>query len=153
MAITFNVGVADRVTYYFRMVYWPTRRIWLPAGIVPEEQAVLGGPTYGVPLNWESTIIPSGPMTDRAIEKRARVAASYYNSSNGCPGFAFLRLVFSIPDNGYASTYEVRSRDTPIITGRIGSGGASDSDPPGLPPGGDPDACADPNDGIDGGNS
>lgn len=155
MAIVFNVGVSDRVTYYFRMIYSPAVKMWLPIGIVSEADAVLGGPTYGIPLSSEFEIYQPPPgVTKAGLDKIGRVSASYYNSSNdGCPGFCFIRLIFSIPENGFTSFYGVSSNNREIIRGLIQTGSASDNDPPGLPPGGDPGSCADPNDGINGGNS
>lgn len=152
MGAVFDVAVADSVTYYWKLVY--SLNSWSVVALVNESQAVNGGPTYGVPLNFESALYqPDGNTTDRGRETRPRVYAEYYNSNgDGCPGIAFLRTRFT-RGNGLTAAYSVKFRGVTALRGLITSGTATDTPGPSLPPGGDPDACLPDEDGIDGGNT
>jgi len=152
MGAVFDVAVADSVTYYWKMVY--SLGGWSIVGLVSQEQAVNGGPTYGVPLTWSSALYePDGNTTDVGQETRPRVQASYYNTNgDGCPGIAFLRTRFT-RGNGLTASYKVESRGVTILRGLIRRGSATDTPAPSLPPGGNPDACLADEDGIIGGNT
>ena len=154
MSVGFNVAVADTVTYYWRMAYVLGQ--WYAVALVPESQAVNGGPTYGASLSGESSILDldgTGNVTDEGRASRPRVYASFYNSTNdGCPGLAFMRTRFT-RGNGITAIYTVRTNGETILGGLIRSGSATDTAAPGLPSGGNPEACAADEDGITGGNT
>ena len=153
MSARFDVAVKDSVTYYWKLAYNPIFETFFPVALVSAERAVNGGPTYGVDLRSEfQAYDPSGLGTQLGGARSNSMLAAYTGMGAGCPGTGYMKTVFR-NRGGTDGYYKIFSGRRLIMEGFIRSGALSDNDQPDLPPGGNPDACVDDDDGITGGNT
>ena len=153
MATRFDVSVRDSVTYYWKLAYNPAVKAFYPVALVSAEQAVNGGPTYGVDLRFEfQAYDPNSLGTQLGGPRANSMLAAYAGMGSGCPGTGYMKTVFR-NRGGTDGTYKIFSGIRLIMQGFIRSGALSDNNGPDLPPGGNLDACVNDDDGITGGNT
>lgn len=149
MSARFNVSVRDSVTYYWKLAYNPLFNTFFPVALVSAERAVNGGPTYGISLRSE---FQAYDPNNFGVSKAHSMFAVYTGMGSGCPGTGYMKTVFR-NRGGTDAYYKIFSGRRLIMEGLIRSGALSDNNSPDLPRGGNPDACVDNDDGINGGNT